>query len=69
MNTDPSAERVWVFKDFGTEIFDVKPIKFGGNPTDPRNKIKVDRNTHIKLVRYWNRLLHEVTDSEKNQED
>jgi hypothetical protein len=62
MSIDRTAERVWAFKDFGTEIFEVKPVKFGGNPTDPRNKIKVDRKTHIQLVRYWNRLLHDVTD-------
>lgn len=64
MSTDNPAEPIWSFKDFGTEIFEVKPVKFGGSPTDPQNKIKVDRRTHIRLVRYWNRLLHDVAKGE-----
>ena len=66
MSTDKSEAQTWKFKDFGTEIFEIKPVKFGGSPTDPRNKIQVDRNTHIQLVRYWNRLFHDVSEKDSD---
>jgi hypothetical protein len=47
----------------GKEVFDLKPIILGGDPTDPRNKIVVDRKRHIELVRYWNRVIRQL----KNQ--
>jgi hypothetical protein len=44
------------------EIVEVKPIIFGGSPTDPVNKTLLTREQHIKYVTYWNRVLAGVRD-------
>jgi hypothetical protein len=44
----------------GKEIIEIKPIIFGGDPTDPANKMVVSRAQHIELVRYWNGLLRSM---------
>lgn len=45
------------------EIFEVTPIKLGGSPTDPKNKIALTREQHIEAVNYWNRLIKEMSNS------
>lgn len=44
----------------GMEITERHPVIFGGDPTDPKNKLVVDRATHIKLVRFWNAKYREA---------
>jgi hypothetical protein len=41
----------------GKEIFEIKPVILGGNPTDPNNKVILDRQQHIQAVRYWNEIV------------
>jgi hypothetical protein len=41
----------------GKEIFEIKPVILGGNPTDPANKVVLTRDEHIEAVRYWNRII------------
>ena len=44
------------------EICEIKPVKFGGSPTDLANKMALDRKDHIKYVNYWNQLLRKQKD-------
>ena len=44
-----------------TEVFEIKPILFGGDPVDPKNKTFVNRSQHIELARFWNKLLRDRT--------
>lgn len=45
------------------EIFEITPIKLGGDPVDPHNKIALTRQQHIEAVNYWNRVIKDI---EKN---
>jgi hypothetical protein len=44
----------------GKEIFEVTPVILGGSPTDPANKVLLDRVEHIKAVVYWNRVIKQM---------
>jgi hypothetical protein len=44
----------------GKEIFELTPILLGGSPTDPANKVLLNRGDHVKAVVYWNRILYEL---------
>jgi hypothetical protein len=44
----------------GKEIFEIKPVILGGNPTDPGNKVVLDRQEHIKAVVHWNRVVRDL---------
>jgi len=42
----------------GKEIHEIHPVKFGGSPTDPVNKIRLPSNEHRQHVTpWWNKLL------------
>jgi hypothetical protein len=44
------------------DIHEVKPVKFGGSPTDASNKIVVPRDVHRQEVTpWWNRLQKDIT--------
>lgn len=47
----------------GTEIVEITPVILGGDPCDPANKHTIDRDTHIQLVNYWNRVISELRQS------
>jgi toxin YxiD len=49
------------------QIHEIKPVKFGGSPTDPANKIPLSRPDHAKLTVWWNRLLKELKDFESGK--
>jgi hypothetical protein len=49
----------------GREIFEVKPIILGGSPTDPANKTVLDRQTHIKAVSFWNKIIKQVRENQR----
>jgi hypothetical protein len=43
------------------DVHEVKPVKFGGSPTDPANKVILDRTKHRKEVTpWWNKLQKAV---------
>ena len=44
----------------GLEVFDLKPIILGGDPTDLKNKVLLTRQQHIEAVRYWNKLIQQL---------
>lgn len=44
----------------GKEIFEITPIKLGGSPVDPANKVVLTREQHIDAVNYWNKLIKEM---------
>jgi hypothetical protein len=39
------------------ELFEIKPIMVGGDPTDVRNKAWLTRQQHFEAVRYWNQVV------------
>lgn len=43
---DPNAYR-------GKQIHEIHPVKFGGSPTDPANKIAVTPEEHYRLNAFW----------------
>jgi len=49
------------------EIIEVQPVILGGSPTDPSNKVILNRQQHIEAVRYWNRLLRELRRSSRGR--
>lgn len=47
-------------RPLGMELFDIKPIIFGGDPNDPKNKAWLTREQHIKAVRFWNEKIASI---------
>jgi hypothetical protein len=45
----------------GLEIHEIHPVKFGGSPIDPGNKIPVTRLEHAKYTTWWNRFLQNMS--------
>jgi hypothetical protein len=41
----------------GKQIHEVHPVKFGGSPTNPGNKIALTPQEHAAYTTWWNRLL------------
>lgn len=41
------------------------PFIFGGSPTDPANETRVDRAEHTQLVRWWNALLRDISQPQR----
>ena len=50
---DPSTQ--------GLSIHEIQPVKLGGSPTDPTNKVAVTYDTHIRYNRWWYSLLSDVS--------
>ena len=44
----------------GKEIHEIKPVKFGGSPTDPANKIPLMPQEHSPATTWWNRLQRSI---------
>jgi hypothetical protein len=44
----------------GKEIHHIKPIKFGGSPTDEANMIALDPETHYTVNAFWRRIQRSV---------
>jgi hypothetical protein len=44
----------------GKQIHEIHPVKFGGSPTDPANKIALDPPFHRQLNAWWYRLQRSV---------
>lgn len=39
----------------GMQIHEIKPVKFGGSPTDIQNKLVVTEEDHQAYTRFWNK--------------
>lgn len=44
----------------GKQIHEILPVKFGGSPIDPANKIALPPGQHAELTNFWNQLLRDV---------
>jgi RHS repeat-associated protein len=45
----------------GAHIHEIKPVKFGGSPTNPANKISIPRSVHEQqFTPWWNRLQRDL---------
>jgi hypothetical protein len=44
----------------GKEIFEPTPVLLGGSPTDPANKVVLNRKEHIEAVVYWNKVIAQL---------
>ncbi|MCC6999825.1 MAG: RHS repeat-associated core domain-containing protein, partial [Deltaproteobacteria bacterium] len=44
----------------GKQLHEVKPVKFGGSPTDPSNKVALSPEQHQKFTNWWNALLRSI---------
>jgi hypothetical protein len=42
------------------ELFFLKPIILGGDPTAAENVTYLNRQQHIEAVRYWNRIISDL---------
>src|SRR5215831_12700862 len=49
----------------GKEIFEIHPVILGGSPTDPANKVVLNRAEHMQAVVYWNRVIAEIRRQKK----
>lgn len=55
----------------GKQIHEIQPVKFGGNPTDPANKLPLPPPQHGEVTTWWHRFLRqlkEVLDSREGIE-
>jgi hypothetical protein len=41
----------------GKQIHEIQPVKFGGSPTDPANKIALSPQEHAIATTWWNELM------------
>ncbi len=44
----------------GQHIHEVQPVKFGGSPTDPANKIPLSPQAHQPFTNWWNALMRNI---------
>jgi hypothetical protein len=51
----------------GLEIFEIKPVILGGDPTHSGNKKFLSREEHVQAVRYWNRIIHSLRVQNQNR--
>ena len=40
----------------GKQIHEIQPVKYGGSPTDPANKIALTPQEHAQYTNWWNRF-------------
>lgn len=44
----------------GSQLHEIQPVKFGGSPTDPLNKIPLTPQQHSPATTWWNQLQRNV---------
>jgi RHS repeat-associated protein len=44
----------------GLQIHEIQPVKFGGSPTDPLNKVPLTPADHASATTWWNRLQRDL---------
>jgi hypothetical protein len=40
----------------GLQLHEIQPVKFGGSPTDPLNKVPLTPQQHSPATTWWNQL-------------
>jgi hypothetical protein len=43
-----------------SEIHEIHPVKYGGDPTDPANKIPLLKSDHSEVSKWWEKLKREL---------
>jgi len=43
------------------QIHEIKPVKFGGSPTNPSNKITLSRQVHEAVTAWWRKLQRDIS--------
>lgn len=43
-------------KGMDVDVHEIQPVKFGGSPTDPSNKVILPKSTHLQANSFWYRL-------------
>lgn len=49
----------------GKELCFITPIILGGNPRDKNNQIFLNRYEHIQYVKFWNKKIKSLKNSQK----
>jgi RHS repeat-associated protein len=44
----------------GKQIHEIKPVKFGGSPTDAANKVPLTQPQHAQYTTFWNNLMRDI---------
>ncbi len=55
--TNAAMRRADPVKFSGLQIHEINPVKFGGSPTDPANKIFLRPSEHAQYTNFWNSLM------------
>ena len=42
------------------DLHEIKPVKYGGDPTDISNKIALTRKDHLEYSKFWDRQQKEI---------
>lgn len=59
--TNDAIREAYGLRGSGMDIHEIKPVKFGGSPTDRANKVLIDSDKHRRTVTpWWNQLQREV---------
>ncbi len=48
-------------KYIGKQIHEIHPIKYGGSPTDPANKVALPSALHATFTTWWNQFMRRVS--------
>lgn len=43
-----------------SEIHEIQPMKVGGSPTDPANKIMVPKDVHNSINKFWTGVMKDI---------
>jgi uncharacterized protein YvpB len=60
MSSQNNIYRSQIKDTSGNEIFEIHPVILGGSPTDVANKKVLTREEHIKIVKYWNKIIDDL---------
>lgn len=66
MTEDKRDHRSTRLRSRGMEVFEVTPVILGGSPTDPSNKVLLNREDHIRAVVYWNRIIKRLREEARD---
>jgi hypothetical protein len=44
----------------GLQLHEIHPVKFGGSPTDPANKVALRPDVHIGFTKWWAEFLRDI---------
>jgi hypothetical protein len=48
------------------QVHEVSPVKFGGSPTDPTNKVLIPKEMHSQASKFWQDLKKFIEPANKD---